>query len=138
MMTEGFDAAASRAGERTANVTTFDRSMWLRPFGNTGLVVRLVADGAWLLPSFVRKLHLPDTEMRAVYVVQRTEADVEAALIPRRGGLPLEDCHRLMNRRIFQYGALLADEARAHDLAVVEALPFESLLDRARTSLLLH
>jgi hypothetical protein len=73
-----------------------------------------------------------------VYVVQRTEADVEAALIPRRGGLPLEHRHRLMNRRIFQYGAWLADEARAHDLPVVEALPFESLLDRARAALLSH
>ena len=89
-----------------------------------------MVDGAWLLPSIVTKLKLPDTEVRAVYVVQRTEADVEAALIPRRGGLPLEDRHRLMNRRIFQYGAWLADEARAHDLPVVEALPFESLLDR--------
>ena len=99
---------------------------------------RLVVDGAWLLPSFVTELELPDTEVRAVYVVQRTEADVEAALIPRRGGLPLKDRHRLMNRRIFQYGAWLADEARAHDLPVVEALPFESLLDRARAALLSH
>jgi 2-phosphoglycerate kinase len=99
---------------------------------------RLVVDGAWLLPSFVMELELPGTEVRAVYVVQRTEADVEAALIPRRGGLPLEDRHRLMNRRIFQYGAWLSDEARAHDLPVVEALPFESLLDRARAALLSH
>jgi 2-phosphoglycerate kinase len=98
--------------------------------------VRLVVDGAWLLPSFVTELELPDTDVRAVYIVQRTEADVEATLIPRRGGLPLEDRHRLMNRRIFQYGAWLADEARAHDLPVVEALPFESLLDRARAALL--
>jgi 2-phosphoglycerate kinase len=97
---------------------------------------RLVADGAWLLPSFVTDLKLPDTEVRAVYVVQRTEADVEAALHPRRGGLTLDDRHRLMNRRIFQYGAWLADEARTHQLPVVEALPFESLLDRARAALL--
>ena len=99
---------------------------------------RLVVDGAWLLSSFVTELKLPDTEVRAVYVVQRTEADVEAALIPRRGGLPLKDRHRLMNRRIFQYGAWLADEARAHDLPVVVALPFESVLDRARAALLSH
>jgi 2-phosphoglycerate kinase len=99
---------------------------------------RLVVDGAWLLPSFVTELELPDTDVRSVYVVQRTEADVEAALIPRRGGLALEHRHRLMNRRIFQYGAWLADEARAHDLPVVEALPFESLLDRARAALLSH
>jgi 2-phosphoglycerate kinase len=97
---------------------------------------RLVVDGAWLLPSFVTELELPDTEVRAVYVVQRTETDVEAALIPRRGGLPLEDNHRLMNRRIFQYGTWLAAEAHAHDLPVVEALPFKSLLDRARDALL--
>jgi 2-phosphoglycerate kinase len=96
---------------------------------------RLVVDGAWLLPSFVAELELPDTEVRAVYIVQRTEADVEAALIPRRGG-PLEDRHRLMNRRIFQYGAWLADEARTHELRVVDALPFASLLDRVRAALL--
>jgi 2-phosphoglycerate kinase len=99
---------------------------------------RLVVDGAGLLPSFVTELELPNTEVRAVYVVQRTEADVEKALIPRRGGLPLEDRHRLMNRRIFQYGAWLADEARAHNLPVVGALPFESLLDRAHAALLSH
>jgi hypothetical protein len=45
---------------------------------------RLVVNGAWLLPSFVTELELPDTEVRAVYLVQRTVADVEAALIPRR------------------------------------------------------
>ena len=99
---------------------------------------RLVVDGAWLLPSFVTELELPDTAVRAVYVVQRTEADVEAALIARRGGLPLEDRHRVMNRRIFQYGAWLANEARAQDLPIVEALPFESLLDRAQAALLSH
>jgi 2-phosphoglycerate kinase len=98
---------------------------------------RLVVDGPWLLPSFVTELELPDTEVRAVYVVQRTETDIEAALIPRRGGLPLEDNHRLMNRRIFQYGTWLAAEAHAHDLPVVDALPFKSLLDRARAALLL-
>jgi hypothetical protein len=50
---------------------------------------RLVVDGAWLLPSFVTELELPDTDVRAVYDVQRTQADIDAALIPRRGGLPL-------------------------------------------------
>ena len=96
---------------------------------------RLVVDGAWLLPSFVTGLELPDTEVRSVYVVQRTEADVEAALIPRRGGLLLEHRHRLMNRRIFPVRRLAGRKARAHDLPVVEALPFESLLDRARAAL---
>jgi 2-phosphoglycerate kinase len=96
---------------------------------------RLVVDGAWLLPSFVTELELPDAEVRAVYVIHRTEADVEAALIPRRGGLPIQARHRLMNRRIFQYGAWLADEACAHHLPVVDALPFESLLDRAHAAL---
>lgn len=96
---------------------------------------RLVVDGAWLLPSFVRRLALPGTEVRAVYLVHRSEADVAAALLPRRGGRPLEDRHRLMNRRIFQYGAWLADEAHVRGLPVIEALPFASLLDRARTSL---
>lgn len=99
---------------------------------------RLVVDGAWLLPSFVTELELPDTEVRSVYVVQRTEADVEAALMPRRGVVPLEDRHRLMNRRIFQYGVWLADQAHAHGLPVVEALPFESLLDRALAALVTH
>jgi hypothetical protein len=76
--------------------------------------------------------------VRSVYVVQRTEADVEAALMPRRGVVPLEDRHRLMNRRIFQYGVWLADQAHAHGLPVVEALPFESLLDRALGALVTH
>jgi hypothetical protein len=50
-----------------------------------------------LLPSFVAELELADTDVRAVYIVQRSEADVEAALFPRRGRLLLEDRHRLMN-----------------------------------------
>jgi hypothetical protein len=41
-----------------------------------------------------------------------------------------------MNRRIFQYGAWLADQARRHGVPVVDALPFESLPDRARAALL--
>jgi 2-phosphoglycerate kinase len=39
---------------------------------------RLVVDGAWLLPSFVTELELLDTDVRAVYLVQRTQADIEA------------------------------------------------------------
>lgn len=97
---------------------------------------RLVVDGAWLLPSFVSQFQLPSTTVAAVYVVQRTEADVEAALMGRREGLRLEDRHRLMNRRIFQYGAWLADQAHEYGLPVVEALPFGTLLDRARAALL--
>jgi hypothetical protein len=31
-----------------------------------------------------------------------------------------------MNRRIFQYGAWLANQGSMHDLPVAEALPFES------------
>jgi 2-phosphoglycerate kinase len=96
---------------------------------------QLVMDGAWLVPSFVAGLSLPDVDVQAVYVVHRTLEDVETALIPRRGGRPLEDRHRLMNRRIFQYGAWLADQARVHDLPVVDALPFESLLRRAKLAL---
>ena len=96
---------------------------------------RLVVDGAWLLPSVVKELTLGDAEVRAVYIVQRTEADVEAALAPRRGGSPLVDHHRLINRRNFQYGLWMADQARRHGLPVVEALPFDSLLDRATAAL---
>lgn len=96
---------------------------------------QLVVDGAWLLPSFVSRLEVPDTVVRAVYIVHRTEADVGMALRERRGGLPLEDLHRLMNRRNFQYGTWMADQARTHLLPVVEALPFESLLDRASAAL---
>lgn len=96
---------------------------------------RLVADGAWLLPAWVRELELPDTEIHVVYVVHRTEADVEAALIARRDGLPLRDRHRLMNRRIFQYGVWLNHQAQAYNLPVVEALPFETLPVRALAAL---
>jgi hypothetical protein len=39
-----------------------------------------------VVASFVTELELPHTEVRSVYVVQRTEAEVEAALIPRREG----------------------------------------------------
>lgn len=95
----------------------------------------LVVDGAWLLPSFVAGLAIPDTDVCSVYVVHRDEEAVAAALAPRLGGRPPEERHLLMNRRIFQYGAWLAGQARAHGLPVVEALPFDTLMVRTRAAL---
>ncbi len=42
-----------------------------------------------------------------------------------------------MNRRIHQYGAWLTEQARAHGLPVVEALPFDTLNSRVKSALLL-
>ena len=40
-----------------------------------------------------------------------------------------------MNRQIWQYGAWVRDQARAHDLPVLDPLPFATLTDRARVAL---
>jgi len=95
----------------------------------------LVADGAWLLPSFVARLSLPDTTVRSVHLHHADVAGVAHALSPRLEGRPLLDRHRLGNRRIWQAGEWLCEQARAHDLPVVESLPFDDLSDRARRAM---
>lgn len=40
-----------------------------------------------------------------------------------------------MDRRIWQYGAWLAEQATARDLPVLDPLPFATLTDRARSAL---
>ena len=49
----------------------------------------LVADGAWLLPSFVAGFGLPGTEVRSVFLQHADVDGVAAALAPRLGGRPL-------------------------------------------------
>jgi 2-phosphoglycerate kinase len=95
----------------------------------------LIVDGAWLVPSFVAALSLPDCAVSAVYVTHADESGVAEALAPRLEGRSPEERHHRMNRRIHQYGAWLADQARAHGLPVVEALPFDTLLHRAKGAL---
>jgi 2-phosphoglycerate kinase len=95
----------------------------------------LVADGAWLLPSFVARLSLPGTTVRSVHLHHADVAGVARALSPRLAGRPTLDRHRLGNRRIWQAGEWLCEQARAHDLPVVESLPFDDLSDRARRAM---
>ena len=95
----------------------------------------LVADGAWLLPSFVAGLELPDTEVHAVFLQHAEVDDVAAALAPRLEGRPPQERHLRMNRQIWQYGAWVGGQARVHDLPVLDPLPFSTLTDRARLAL---
>jgi 2-phosphoglycerate kinase len=95
----------------------------------------LVVDGAWLLPSFVAGVSLPDCQVAGVYVTHTDESGVAEALAPRLEGRPPEEHHRRMNRRIHEYGVWLAEQARAHNLPVVEALPFDTLLSRVKSVL---
>jgi 2-phosphoglycerate kinase len=97
----------------------------------------LVADGAWLLPSFIAGLDLPDTEVRCVFLQHASVDGVTSALAPRLGGRPPQERHVRMNRQIWEYGAWLCEQARAHDLPVLDPLPFATLLDRARSALAL-
>ena len=95
----------------------------------------LVADGAWLLPSFVAGLQLPGTEVRCVFLQHADVAGVAAALAPRLGGRPPEQRHVTMNRLIWRYGAWVSEQARARGLPVLDPLPFASLSHRARAIL---
>jgi 2-phosphoglycerate kinase len=95
----------------------------------------LVADGAWLLPSFVANLALLDTDVGAV-LLQHADVDgVAAALASRLGDRPPQERHRRMNRQIWQYGAWVGEQARVHGLPVLDPLPFSSLIDRVRAAL---
>ena len=97
----------------------------------------LVADGAWLLPSFVAGLELPDTEVRCVFLQHADVDGVAAALAPRLGGRPPQKRHIRMNRQIWQYGAWVCEQARVRDLSVLDSRPFATLSDRARAALAL-
>ena len=97
----------------------------------------LVADGAWLLPSFVAGLELPDTQVSCVFLRHADVDGVAAALAPRLGGRPPQQRHIRMNRLIWQYGAWVCEQARVHDLSVVDSRPFVTLSDRARAALAL-
>jgi len=97
----------------------------------------LVADGAWLLPSFIAGLELPDTEVRCVFLQHADVDGVAAALAPRLGGRPPQERHIRMNRQIWQYGAWVCEQARVHDLPVLDPLPVATLTDRARAALTL-
>lgn len=97
----------------------------------------VVADGAWLLPSFVAGLALPETEVRCVFLQHADVDGVVAALASRRGGRPWEEHHLRMNRQIWQYGAWVAEQAIVHDLPVVDPLPFATIVERARGALAL-
>jgi 2-phosphoglycerate kinase len=89
----------------------------------------LVADGAWLLPSFVAGLELTGTDVRYICLHHADTAGLEAALRARRG-VPLEERHRRLNRYLWQYGDWLAQQSRLAGFAVVDPLPFETLPDR--------
>lgn len=97
----------------------------------------LVADGAWLLPSFVAGLELPGTEVRSVFLHHADVDGVTAALAPRLEGRAPEQRHLRMNRQIWQYGAWISEQAGAHDLPVVDPLPFATLAERVRSALAL-
>jgi 2-phosphoglycerate kinase len=92
----------------------------------------LVADGTWLLPSFVANLSLPDTTIRSAFLHHAEVADVTAALAPRLGGRPRSERHRRGDRRIWQAGSWICDQARAHGLPVVRSHPWADLTDRVR------
>lgn len=95
----------------------------------------LVADGAWVLPSFAAGLALPGTDVRSVHLQHADTEGVAAALAPRLGGRPPQERHRLGNRRIWHYGEWLGEQARAHGLPVLDPLPWETLTSRVRVAL---
>jgi 2-phosphoglycerate kinase len=97
----------------------------------------LVADGAWLLPSFISGLELPDTDVRCVFLQHADVKGVAAALAPRLDGRAPRERHIRMNRQIWQYGAWVCEQARMHDLPVLDPLPFATLTDRVRTAVAL-
>jgi 2-phosphoglycerate kinase len=97
----------------------------------------LVADGAWLLPSFIAELVLPDTDVRSVFLQHADVDGVAAALAPRLDGRPPEERHLRMNRQIWQYGDWLSAQAKVYDLPVLDPLPFSTLTDRVRGALML-
>lgn len=95
----------------------------------------LVADGAWLLPSFVADLTLRDTEVRSVFLHHAEVDAVTRALAPRLAGRPAEERHLRMNRQIWQYGEWVSRQARERNLTVLDPLPFATLAARALAAL---
>jgi 2-phosphoglycerate kinase len=95
----------------------------------------LVADGAWLLPSFIDQLTLDNADVRAVFLHHDNSAGVEAALAPRLGGRLPEERHRRTALAIWRYGNWVTSQASTHGLAVIDAAPFETLPARAQAAI---
>jgi hypothetical protein len=88
-----------------------------------------------LLPAFVAGLTLPDTDIRSVFLHHADAASVAAALAPRLEGRPPTERHRRGNRRIWQCGEWICEQAGAYELSVVDSLPFDDLTQRVRGTL---
>jgi hypothetical protein len=87
-----------------------------------------------VLPSFIAGLELPDTEVRCVFLQHADLDGVAASLAPRLGGRSPPERHLRMHRQVWQYGAWISEQARVHDLPVIDPLPFATLTDRARAA----
>ena len=124
------DAEALRCFLATAEVVC-DALPELLAF-ELGARPRLVVDGAWLLPSVVAGLSIPDTRTTAVVLGHRTRSDLTAALAPRLAGRERTARHEVGDRRLHATGTWLVEQARRHGVPVVESLPFDDLLERVR------
>jgi 2-phosphoglycerate kinase len=95
----------------------------------------LVADGAWLLPSFVARLELDDTDVAAVYLNHASPTSLATALAPRLADGRRQARHDRIDRRLWKYGEWVEAGARRYGLPVLNPLPFETLDARVRSAL---
>jgi 2-phosphoglycerate kinase len=96
---------------------------------------RVVADGAWLLPEFVRQLSFPDTAVHAVVLHEADAVEVKRAMDSRRGDGGTMPWQSLSAEVAWRHGNWMAEQARQWDIPIVAALPRETLLARTRAAL---
>lgn len=95
----------------------------------------LIADGAWLLPSFVASLRFEGVETRAAFLFEHEYEHVRDAMESRREVPMVAPWHERSAKTSWEYGNYLADEARHLGLPVLAARPRETLLERLRSAL---
>lgn len=95
----------------------------------------LVADGAWLLPSFVAALELPDTEVSCAFLQHVDVNAVAAALAPRLTGRRAEE--RTDEPSDLAIRCLGLRAGRRLQPASTRPQPFSTIADRTRAALAL-
>jgi 2-phosphoglycerate kinase len=99
-------------------------------FDDTDVVV---CDGVWLLPSSVAHLNIGRANIEPVFI-HEADYDALASCLEARDG-PSQTPAAGFAKFAWHYGNYLCAEAQKYMLPVVEARPWETLLDRVEAAL---
>lgn len=90
----------------------------------------VVADGAWLLPEFMRQLVLPGVNVTPVLLYEGDRSRLAAALTSRRGLAMVADWQTEGAEVAWRYGNWLVEQAQFADVSILASQPYDTIVDR--------